>query len=117
MKKPAFAIAVKLGGPKLPPRYSERKESPVSERNHEQERPVDEVEFHDKGAAPKPTPESVCYRGAADVCGSCEYFSGGQCSFLAMPVDDGASCSRFEAKTQDQEEQTETPGMEVAEYK
>jgi hypothetical protein len=88
----------------------------ISKRNNAQEMPEDEREFHDRGGAPKPTPESVVYRTAEQSCGRCEYFGGGNCAFLNQPVNDGDSCKRFEDKREDEQEPEHDAGGMSHEY-
>lgn len=41
------------------------------------------------------SPEAVCYRGAEQVCGSCQHYQAGECEALEMPVEEGAGCNLF----------------------
>jgi hypothetical protein len=98
-KKPGLGVMIAVG--KEPPRLgAPGQKSPVSPRNDQQETPGDE-QREDSGAV-NATPESVNYRTSAETCGRCEYMGqDGSCSFLGIPVEDGDSCNRFEAKGED----------------
>ena len=75
--------------------------SGFSARNHAQETPAAEKQFHQQGGAVQPTPESVAYHAESERCDACEYFASGNCSFLQMPVDAGGHCMRFEDRGED----------------
>lgn len=83
----------------------------LSARNNAQETPDEEQGFHEEGAKPAPTPESVAYHGEADVCSVCEYYGGGNCLFLGIDVDAGGHCQRYEAKSEDAGEGQEQLGL------
>jgi hypothetical protein len=78
----------------------------LSARNNAQETSKEETEFHEQGGRPAPTPESVAYHPESERCDGCEYYGGGDCSFLEMPVDAGGHCQRFETAEEDQGQPT-----------
>lgn len=112
--KPKRMTTIAIGlGPVGPMGEKGEKKRSLSERNHAQETPDMEREFHEEGGAPRATPESVGYHDGSETCGSCEYFEqGGKCVFLAMDVDAGGHCQRFEAKTEDAHESNESQADE-----
>lgn len=103
--KKGVGIMIAVGRPRggSPPPDLDEPGRPLSKRNNEQETPDEEKQFHEQGKAPRATPVSVGYRTESETCRSCEYNGGGECSFLSIPVSDGDSCMRFEAKAEDEE--------------
>jgi hypothetical protein len=116
-KKPGLAVIIGVGKPKggppeldAPGRGGSAAGKGFSARNQAQENPEEEKGYHEQGQPPAPTPESVGYHTAAEACGNCEYFKGGNCEFLRMPVNEGDWCRRFEDRQEDVEEQGEPAG-------
>lgn len=104
MKKPALGMMIIESRKPLsaPPKYGAKREAPAAPPAPAPEpEPTEQESYHEGGGSIAPTPESVCYRTAAETCGNCEYMQGDQCAFLRQPVGPADSCARFEAKGED----------------
>jgi hypothetical protein len=64
-------------------------------------------------SAARVTPEAVCYRSADEICSACEYLVEGHCELLDMPVEEGASCNGWSAKTGEMDALHEEPMPEI----
>lgn len=94
MGPPTLAIAIGTGkGKASPPDPEEPMEQPAGE------------------AIP---PEAVCFRTAAETCGGCVHFDGGNCAKLQMPVAEGDGCNLF-SPGQRTTEPSEQPDVQPAE--